>query len=144
LADSSAGFPQSNPGLGKVGVSPAAYDDTASESYRQPQSTSGNPYSSPVYSSPHQARQNYARDPHRGGLILTLGILSIVCNVCLIPGILALALGWPDLKKMDSGQMDREGHGMTLAGVIMGAIMTAMALLVVVFYLFIGVIVAFA
>jgi hypothetical protein len=40
---------------------------------------------------------------HRGGLILTMGIMSIVCNFALIPGILAWILGRADLQQMRAG-----------------------------------------
>jgi len=50
----------------------------------------------------------------------------MVCNVCLIPGILALIFGLHDLKAMKEGRMDSEGHGLTLAGTIMGGIMTVL------------------
>lgn len=144
-AGSSPSFPQSNPGLGNVSASPSGEMDTTHEPYQPTQQgTSSNPFSSPVYSAANPAHQNHSRNPHRGGLILTLGILSIVCNVCLVPGILAVIFGWTDLKKMDHGQMDREGHGLTMAGLIMGSIMTVLALLVVAFYVFIALIVAVA
>lgn len=61
---------------------------------------------------------------HRGGMILTLGILAIVCNVLAIPGIMAWIMGSGDLKKMDAGIMDPEGRGMTQAGMIMGIVMS--------------------
>ena len=60
--------------------------------------------------------------PHRGGLVLTLGILGIVFNVCCIPGILAWIFGASDLKQMKAGTMDRQGEGMTKAGYIMGIV----------------------
>ena len=64
---------------------------------------------------------------HRGGMILTMGIMSIVCNFALIPGILAWILGRADLQQMRAGRMDRSGEGITQAGMIMGIIMTVMA-----------------
>lgn len=63
---------------------------------------------------------------HRGGLILTMGIMAIVCNFAMIPGILAWILGRADLKQMRAGYMDRTGEGITQAGMIMGIIMTVM------------------
>ena len=35
---------------------------------------------------------------------------------------------------MEKGRMDNEGHGLTLAGTIMGGIMTALAALILLFY----------
>lgn len=76
--------------------------------------------------------------PHRGGLILTLGILAIVCNIALIPGILAWIFGKGDLAQIKRGEMDREGEGLTTAGMYMGMIMTILAgvsfVLVIAFY----------
>ena len=71
---------------------------------------------------------------HRGGLVLTLGILSLVCNVMMVPGILAWILGHADLKQMDAGKMDPEGRGLTSAGMILGIIGTLLAGLVLLFY----------
>jgi len=58
--------------------------------------------------------------PHRGGLILALGILGIVC--CFICGIIAWVLGSSDLKEMAAGRMDSAGQGLTQAGKICGMI----------------------
>lgn len=61
-----------------------------------------------------------AMEPHRGTMILIFGILGIVC--CLIFGIVAWVMGQNDLKKMDAGQMDPSGRGMTNAGRILGIV----------------------
>lgn len=59
--------------------------------------------------------------PHRGGLILTLGILSLVlCGI--FTGIPAWIMGNNDLAQMRAGLMDRSGEGMTQAGRICGMI----------------------
>lgn len=76
---------------------------------------------------------------HRGGMILALGILSVVFNVAGVPGLLAWVLGSADLKQMNAGSMDPEGRGMTQAGMIIGMIMTI--LVMVVFVLTVGFIV---
>ena len=63
--------------------------------------------------------------PHRGPLVLTLGILSIaMCNPCLILGILAWTMGRSDLQQMEAGVMDRSGEALTRIGMIMGLIIT--------------------
>lgn len=80
---------------------------------------------------------------HRGGLILTMGIMSIVCNFALIPGILAWILGRADLRQMRAGQMDRSGEGITQAGMIMGIIMTVMAAISVVLVILYFIVVIF-
>lgn len=58
--------------------------------------------------------------PHRGGVILALGIIGLVC--CFICGIIAWVMGNGDLKEMAAGRMDRSGQGMTQAGKICGMI----------------------
>lgn len=58
--------------------------------------------------------------PHRGTLILVLGILSIVC--CFICGIIAWVMGNKDLKEMAAGRMDPAGRGLTNAGKICGIV----------------------
>ena len=87
-----------------------------------------NPYSTP------SAQGRSRGEPHRGGLVLGLGIGAIACNVCMVPGILALVFGLKDLKAMQEGRMDKEGHGLTLAGTIMGGIMTGIAAIFVLLY----------
>lgn len=62
-------------------------------------------------------------EPHRGVLILVLGILSLVIGGIGIPmGIAAWVMGHGDLKKMRAKQMDPEGMGLTQAGWICGMI----------------------
>ena len=58
--------------------------------------------------------------PHRGTVILVLGILGIVC--CFICGIIAWVMGSGDLKEMAAGRMDPSGQGLTQAGKICGMI----------------------
>jgi predicted Zn finger-like uncharacterized protein len=84
-------------------------------------------------------------EPHRGSLILTLGIVSIPlalvaasCSCCSygiggIAGVIGLALAIPawvmghrDLAKMQAGTMDPEGQGSTQGGMICGIIGTAL------------------
>jgi predicted Zn finger-like uncharacterized protein len=73
-------------------------------------------------------------EPHRGGLVLSLGVmallLSFVCGpVGLVLGLLAWVLGQMDLAKMKEGSMDDDGLGMTQAGWICGMIGSALGLL---------------
>jgi hypothetical protein len=72
------------------------------------------------------ARQQYAR-PHRGGLILALGILGWA--VCAVFAPFAWGMGSGDLKAMRSGEMNPEGMGLTQAGMILGMIQTILLLL---------------
>ncbi|HKB02471.1 MAG TPA: DUF4190 domain-containing protein [Gemmataceae bacterium] len=75
-------------------------------------------------------------EPHRGAIILVLGILSIV--VCGVTGIFAWVMGKRDLDLISRGLMDRDGEGLTKAGYILGIIGTILfiiQLLVVVAYI---------
>lgn len=45
--------------------------------------------------------------PHRGTVILVLGIVGIVC--CFICGIIAWVMGNGDLREMAAGRMDPSG-----------------------------------
>jgi hypothetical protein len=65
--------------------------------------------------------------PHRGTLILVLGILGLV--VCAPLGIAAWLMGNGDLKLMDAGQMDSAGRSLTNAGRICGIIATVLLIL---------------
>lgn len=60
--------------------------------------------------------------PHRGGAVLTLGILSLV--VCWVCGIFAWSMGNKDLAAIRAGTMDPSGEGTTNAGRICGMIGT--------------------
>jgi hypothetical protein len=67
--------------------------------------------------------QNFQK-PHRGVLILVLGILSIVLGCGFFTGIPAWVMGNNDLKEMEQGIMDPSGRGMTQGGRIIGMIIT--------------------
>ena len=69
-----------------------------------------------------------ALTPHRGTLILVLGILSIL--VCGFLGPVAWIMGSSDLKEIRAGRMDSEGEGSTNAGRICGIIGTMVQLLI--------------
>jgi DNA-directed RNA polymerase subunit RPC12/RpoP len=95
----------------------------------RPSATKPNPYSIGSYPT---SRQQSA--PHRGGLILTLGILAFTCNLFLIPGIAAWVMGSSDLKQMKAGLMAREGETMTMIGMVLGIISVVFPLIMIVFY----------
>jgi hypothetical protein len=93
----------------------------------------------------YEDRRRIRRDlePHRGALVLVLGILSIAALVfylcCFIPvspivGAFAWILGHQDLRKMKEGRMDPDGQGLTSAGWICGMIGTVLGILVAVGY----------
>ena len=66
--------------------------------------------------------------PHRGTLILVLGILSIVmCGI--FTAIPAWIMGNTDLAEMNAGTMDSSGRGLTNAGRIMGMIICIISIL---------------
>ena len=82
---------------------------------------------------PRSKRRRRSYEPHRGGLILTFGILALLmCG--LIFGPLAWFMGSKDLKEMDAGRMDPEGRGLTQAGRIIGIISFILNLLGFLFY----------
>jgi hypothetical protein len=76
--------------------------------------------------------------PHRGTLILVLGILGLV--VCGPLAIAAWVMGSGDLKEIDAGTMDPAGRGTTQAGKICGIIGTILLIvsivLVGIFFMF--------
>jgi hypothetical protein len=83
-------------------------------------------------------------EPHRGGLVLTLGIVSIVCGAMAAPfafcygvgaviaaiglglGIPAWVMGHRDLARMRQGVKDPQGRGTTQGGWICGIIGTCL------------------
>ena len=58
--------------------------------------------------------------PHRGTLILVLGILSLI--ICQPVGIAAWIMGSADLKEIAAGTMNPEGKSLTQIGQILGII----------------------
>jgi hypothetical protein len=65
--------------------------------------------------------------PHRGGTILTLGLVGLItcfliCPLCGLIGIAAVTMGQHDLREIREGRMDPAGHGQTQAGFIVGII----------------------
>jgi predicted Zn finger-like uncharacterized protein len=81
-----------------------------------------------------------SRQPHRGTLILVLGILSLV--VCSPLGIAAWIMGNNDLAAMRAGRMDRSGEGTTQAGRICGMIASILMVVICVVYGLIGILAA--
>lgn len=86
--------------------------------------------------------------PHRGPIILTLGIISLVFSTAcgFILGIIAWVMGNADLREMDAGRMDPTGRGLTQAGkicgmisVILGLIGLAIGLLWIILFVALGV-----
>jgi hypothetical protein len=69
---------------------------------------------------PPPTMQAHGVRPHRGVLVLVLGILGIGC--CGILAVIAWLMGAADLKAMSRGEMDASGEGLTRAGKICGII----------------------
>jgi predicted Zn finger-like uncharacterized protein len=74
-------------------------------------------------------------EPHRGPLVLSLGVLSLVMlSICYpigaVLGLVAWVMGQSDLRKLKAGDMDPAGQGLTQAGWICGIIGTALNALI--------------
>lgn len=80
--------------------------------------------------------------PHRGAVVLVLGILGLV--MCVILGIIAWVMGNADLKEMDAGTMDPSGRGLTNAGKICGMISVILTAVALAFYVLMFVIIGAA
>ncbi len=92
---------------------------------------SENPYASPqqTYGSSSTHGRYGPLRPHRGGTILTLAVLGIVC--CWPFSIAAWVMGVQDLQEMRQERMDRDGEGLTQAGMIVGIVGVAIWVLFV-------------
>lgn len=83
-------------------------------------------------------------EPHRGGMLLTMGIISIILGViglsgwccCIMDvfpaagvalGLTAWLMGQGDLKKIDSGDMDPDGRANVNTGYVCGIVGTALS-----------------
>ncbi|MHC2069434.1 DUF4190 domain-containing protein [Bremerella sp. T1] len=65
--------------------------------------------------------------PHRGVLILVLGILGLVgCCIC---APIAWYMGSQDMAEIEAGRMDPEGKQMTQIGMILGIVGCVLTLL---------------
>ncbi len=69
--------------------------------------------------------------PHRGGVILTLGILGLV--VCPLLGIAAWQMGNNDLDQMNYGRMETAGRDLTSAGRVLGMVATVIFIIQIIF-----------
>jgi hypothetical protein len=91
------------------------------------------PYSMPAYGGmPQQFNRHYK--PHRGVLILVLGILGL--SICGLIGFGAAFMGLADLKEINAGRMDPSGKGLTIAGMILGWIAVGIVALSFLFVMF--------
>jgi hypothetical protein len=101
-------------------TSPGAENPFADRPEPQP-----NPYASPA--TPAVTTSGIRARPHRGGLILTLGILGLLC--CGPLGIVAWVMGSSDLNEIRQGRMDPSGQSLTQAGMVIGIIATVVLIL---------------
>ena len=61
--------------------------------------------------------------PHRGGIVLALGILSLPAALAFVPmGIVAWILGSKDLRAMGRGEVDPAGRVLTQVGWVCGVV----------------------
>lgn len=74
------------------------------------------------------ARRRLTVEPHRGQLILTLGILGCVPVFCFL-GLFAMSLGQHDLNRMRDGYMDRSGETQTRMGFRLGVMASVLLFL---------------
>ncbi len=74
--------------------------------------------SAPIRFAPAAYQVEEPKAPHRGLLILILGIVSI--GMCALTGPAAWYLANQDLPKIRYGNMDPEGYSMTIAGKVCG------------------------
>ena len=86
-----------------------------SNPYATPKPTP-NPYANPT------AMGGLGLQPHRGPLILTLGITSLVCFCLFFAAIPAIIMANEDLRKMDNGIMNADGRSITTAGKVIGIV----------------------
>ena len=100
----------------------------ASSTHAPPVTDPNNPYAAPTTLSSSGPTSQYLK-PHRGGVVLTFGILSLVSCLCSYFSILGLGFSisaWVmannDLKEMAMGTMDPSGQGTTQAGKILGIV----------------------
>ena len=74
--------------------------------------------------------------PHRGGLILTLGLIALIGGMSIylpfVIGPIAWLMGNSDLAEIHAGRMDPSGEGLVQAGRILGIISTVFLILGVV------------
>lgn len=84
----------------------------------------------PSYSSYDPATGSYLA-PHRGVMVLILGILGL--TFCGLLGIPALAMGLHDLREIGAHRMDPSGRGLTLAGTILAGIALGFMALTILF-----------
>ena len=100
-----------------------------------------NPYQSPTAQAGPSVQPGFGHRyvrPHRGGLVLTLGILGLFCFCGMPFGIAAWVMGASDLGEIRRGRMDPSGQSTTQVGMILGIISVALAVVGFLFSLLAG------
>jgi hypothetical protein len=73
------------------------------------------------------------RAPHRGGLVLTLGIITLVAWCCPLAGFIvggiAMNMAKKDLEEMSAGRMDESGRTLTMTGNVCAIIGVVLSML---------------
>lgn len=121
LASAAASY---KPAYGSSPYSDSSYTPGASVNPFSDQASyqAANPYASPGVPSMGYGA-SYVK-PHRGGQVLTFGILGFMC--CFAFAIAAWVMGASDLREMRAGVMDPSGRGLTQAGMIIGIVGTVL------------------
>jgi predicted Zn finger-like uncharacterized protein len=91
----------------------------------------------------HDRADEHPAAPHRGGLILALGILGLMLS-CLPPvgwilGGVAMNLANTDLQEMKDGRLDRSGRSLTETGRTCGVLAVVLASVVVLLFCLIAI-----
>lgn len=79
-------------------------------------------------------RRRRGQEPHRGTLVLVLGICGLLGLFWPITSMVAWILGSSDLRAIREGRMDPEGESNTRVGWILGIIGSVLFVLVVLFF----------
>lgn len=81
----------------------------------------------------HPSQASGFKESGRGGMILALGVLSLV--ICAILGPIAWYMGREDLRKIEAGTMDDRDRPLVQGGMICGIIGTVILAAGAVFFL---------
>ena len=106
-----------------MGSPPPPYQPGAQNSPWPPPPSGAAPGAFPPGAAPGAFPPGAAVRPHRGGTVLALGIVGLLC--CAPLALAAWLMGSQDLSDMRAGWMDRSGYGSTQAGMICGIVGTA-------------------
>jgi hypothetical protein len=116
---------------------PGQQDDCDHDRFESRQRRGGDDGEDYARDDPYDSRQRRTMrrdlELHRGGMVLAMGIISLVMSVCTIVcglaplvgiglGITAVVMGHADLRKTRAGSMDPDGRSQTRAGMILGYI----------------------